>query len=253
MDDATPVRVKQDSSYRLSNNPNSVWFRLDNDFKSINKTKCFNGATDKYGYCAYDLDSAMKTFTWFALTRSLNGKYPTWANQSDIWPPNIRPELEKYWYALCFAFVLAENRCVVTKFEKDNPVEGAPDVFVDNPLCPCNPDAFWATTLDSEVSKEHKLAYTLVNKIKEFYRLWNMNYCKGQFLQHVGLHEEPYFKYFAYPDFLTPYSGLIQIRKYAELNACSDLFEIIAEIQDLTKKVKEEIYRLLVSEFKYFE
>ena len=46
-----------------------------------------------------------------------------------------------------FAFVLAENRCVVTKFERGNPVEGAPEVFVDNPLCPTNKESFWSTTL----------------------------------------------------------------------------------------------------------
>jgi hypothetical protein len=85
------------------------------------------------------------------------------------------------------------------------------------------------------------------------YKKWNVGYCKGQFLQHVGLQNESYFKYFDYPDFLTPYSGLIQIRKYAELNAYSELIDLFAEIQDLTRKVKDEIYRLLVVEFRYFE
>jgi restriction endonuclease S subunit len=33
----------------------------------------------------------------------------------------------------------------------------------------------------------------------------------------------------------------------------SDLLDIFKEIQELTSKVKDEIYRLLVEEFKYFE
>jgi len=154
---------------------------------------------------------------------------------------------------LCFAFGLSENRCVVTKFEADNPVAGAPEVFVDNPLCPTNPESFWATTLASEVNKEHDVAYQLVGKITELYRTWNINYCQGQFLYDVGLKEEAYFKYFDYTDFLTPYSGLIQLRKYAEQQNFADLLDLFDEIKSLTKKVKDEIYRLQVVEFRYFE
>lgn len=252
-DDLTPVRISQDNYNRMSNLPNNIWFRLDNVFINLNQTKCFNGAPDKYGFCAYDLFSAKIILSWFTITKILNGRYPIWANQYDIWPPNIKLEFEEYWYALCFSFVLAENRCVVTKIEADNPVKGAPEIFVDNPLCPSNPDAFWATTLDNEVKPEHVLAYALVSRIKALYKLWNINYCKSQPIYHVGLHDEPYFKYFHYADFLTPYSGLIQIRKYAELNGLVDLLDIFAEIQELTKKVREEIYHLLVDEFKYFE
>jgi hypothetical protein len=253
MDDNSPVRLRQESFNRLSNEPNRVWFRLDTVYLNINQTKTFSGPADNRSYCAYNLESAKVTFCWFALTKAINGQYPIWANQFDIWAPNIKPKFEKYWYALCFAFVLAENRCIVTKFEKDNPVKGTPEVFVDNPLCPANPEAFWATTLDNKVLKEHKLAFELVKKIKELYKHWNLNYCKGQFMQHVGLHNEPYFRFFNYADFLTPYSGLIQIRKYAEINACADLIDFSSEIQVLTKEVREEIYRLLVVEFKYFE
>jgi hypothetical protein len=63
MDDCTPVRIKQDSLNRMSNLPDRVWFRLDNDFKGINKTKVFNGAADNRSYCAYDLPSAKATFS----------------------------------------------------------------------------------------------------------------------------------------------------------------------------------------------
>ena len=74
-----------------------------------------------------------------------------------------------------------------------------------------------------------------------------------QAFQNFGLQDEPYFRYFDYPDFLTPYSGLIQIRKYAEIHGREDLQHLFKEISVLTKKVKEEIYRLLVEEFRYFE
>jgi hypothetical protein len=93
----------------------------------------------------------------------------------------------------------------------------------------------------------------LITKKTELYTHWNKNYCKGQWLTNVGLHNEPYFKYFDYPDFLSPHSGLIQVRKYAENEGKADLLDLFAEISALTKQVKEEIYRLLVNDFKYFE
>lgn len=253
MDDNTPIRVRQEPCNRLNNNPDRVWLQLRPTFIDVNLTKVQSGPQDKYAYCAYDLASAKATFTWFAITKALNGAYPVWANQYDIWPPQIKPDLESYWYSLCFAFVLAENRCVVTKFEENNPVKEAPEVFVDNPICPTNKNSFWSTTLDAAIVKEPDVAFLLVEKIKELYRYWNLNYCKGQYLYHVGLQNEPYFKYFDYPDFLTPYSGLIQIRKYAEQEGLADLLDLFLEVIKLTKLVKAEIYRLLVVEFGYFE
>ncbi len=79
------------------------------------------------------------------------------------------------------------------------------------------------------------------------------NHCKGDYLYNCGLHNESYFKYFNYPDFITPYSGLIQIRKYSELQADVELLNRLVEIGKLAKAVRQEIYRLLVVEFGYFE
>jgi len=167
MDDCTPVRVNQEFLHRFSNNPDRIWFYLDNRIIKINLLKCFNGPADNRSYCAYDLQSAKSILTWFCTGKSIVGKYPIWANQYDLWLPKIKLELEEYWFALCFSFVLSENRCIVTMFEKDNPVKGAPEVFVDNPLCPANPESFWSSILNSKVTLEHTLAFRLVNKIKK--------------------------------------------------------------------------------------
>jgi hypothetical protein len=261
MDDLSPVRIRGKNDIRYnSSSKDQIWFRIDTALKDINKGKCFNGPTDNRSYCAYNLPSSKVLCTWFALAKALNGRYPVWANQFDIWPPNIISDSEHYWYSLCFAFVLAENRCVVTKFEKDNPVEGAVEIFVDNPLCPKNIESFWSIILDKQIitdniqpSKDANISWCLVDKVKELYTIWNKNYCKGQFLYNVGLHDQSYFKYFNYADFLTPYSGLIQIKKYAEQENCDDLLQIFTEVTALSKKVKDEIYKLLVVDFKYFE
>jgi hypothetical protein len=255
MDNGTPVRIKPKEDGRFSqNHEERVWFRLDNDIKSINKTRLINGPPDKYGYCAYDLESANKTFAWFALTKALNVHgYPLWANQFDIWMPNITEERKRYFYSLCFAFGLAENNCVVTTFEADNPVTGAPEIFIDNPLCPINPDSFWSKTLDNQVVKRPTIARELVDLIRKLYEVWKTKYCVSSLVPSVGLDDEPYFKFFNYPDFITPYSGLVQIKKYTEVNRADDLTDQIKEINEKKKMVLEEIYRLLVEEFKYFE
>jgi hypothetical protein len=257
MDDCTPCRIKNDSDNRMSNKPDRIWFYLDNRIQQVNLLKCFNGPTDNRSYCAYDLESSKNIFSWFCIGKSIVGVYPLWANMLDLWQPTILKEKEAEWYALCFAFVLAENRCVVTKFEKDNPIKDAPEVFVDNPLCPTNKESFWATTLQPFINEQkldsENAAILLINQITELYKYWNYHYCKGQYLYNNGLHTEPYFKYFNYPDFLTPYSGLIQIKKYAELQGDAELLDRFSAISSLSKAVKQQLYNLLVKDFGYFE
>lgn len=254
MDNLTPVRIIQDSLNRMSNSPDRIWYRLDTDFKGTNRTKIFNGPADNRSYCAYDLDSAKVLNCWFAITKAFNGTYPVWANQFDIWMPNIPEAVATDFYALCFAFALAENRCVVTKFEANNPVAGAPEVFVDNPLSTNNPDAFWHTTLLPLVQQSKQPeALALVKAVTDLYRYWNHQYTKGQFMEYVGLHNEAYFKYFDYPDFLTPNSGLIQLRKYAEIHQETELLSRFGIIMEATKAAKKAIYTLLVEDCRYFE
>lgn len=253
MDDNTPVRLRQEPSERLSNEPDRVWFMLMSSFSSINLQQIHSGAANSRSYCAYDVLSSQALFSWYAISKSIFGRNPLWTNQYEIWQPNISENLKTDWFALCYAFGLAENRCVVTKFEKDNPIEGAPEVWVDNPMSPNNQESFYRTTLQKEIKKTKSVAKDLATTIEEFYQYWNLNYTKGQILENVGLHEEAYFKYFDYPDFVTKESGLIQIKKYADINDCADLLEKIGAITSKTKFVKEEIYRMLLEDFNYFK
>lgn len=253
MDDNTPVRLKQEPSERLSNAPDRVWFMLMSSFSSINLQQIHSGAANSRSYCAYDVFSSQALFSWYAISKSIFGRNPLWTNQYEIWQPNISENLKEEWFALCYAFGLAENRCVVTKFEKDNPVAGVPEIWVDNPMSPNNQESFYRTTLQKEINKTSSVAKELEITIEDFYKYWNLNYTKGQLIENVGLENEAYFKYFEYPSFLTKDSGLIQIKKYADINECSDLLKKITVISENTKKVKEEIYRMLTFDFKYFE
>jgi hypothetical protein len=193
------------------------------------------------------------------MTKVFNGKYPLWANQFDLWMPdfNASPNAAERFYALSFAFGLAENRCVATKFEANNPVAGAPEVLVENPLCPTLIRSFWSSTLqpflDSLPHDTAPEAQVLVKKIRTLYELWNRDYCHGQWLDEVGLKEEAYFRYFAYEDFLTPHSGLIQIRKYADTHREAALLAAFEDILAATRAVREALYTLLVEKLGYFQ
>ena len=90
-------------------------------------------------------------------------------------------------------------------------------------------------------------------KLSEFVAWCQQHITGDEILRSVGLQDEPYFKYFDYKDFVTPHSGLIQIRKYAEIHNATDLLELFEKISAKTKEVREEIYRLLVDEFAYFD
>jgi hypothetical protein len=253
MDDNTPVRIRQDNYGRMSKEPDRLWCKLESSLVNANLLRLHSGPADNRCYCALDYNSAAVLLEWYSIAKAINGRYPVWANQFDIWKPNIPAQEKKAFNSLCLAYALADNRCVVTKFEKDNPVAGAPEVFVDNPLCPTNQESFWSSTLDREIVDSPVLAGELVELVRQLYKTWNRKYCKGQNLYSVGLHDEPYFKYFDYKDFVTPHSGLIQIRKYAESKNAEDLLELFAKISAKTKEVREEIHRLLVEEFGYFE
>jgi hypothetical protein len=222
-------------------------------FSSINLQQIHSGAANSRSYCAYDILSSQALFGWYAISKAVVGRNPLWCNQYEIWQPNISKKLQNDWNALCYAFGLAENRCVVTKFEKDNPIVGAPEIWVDNPMSPNNLDSFYCAVLQNEIKKSNTIAKDLTAAIEDFYQYWNMNYTKGQILENVGLQDEPYFKYFDYPDFVTKNSGLIQIKKYAEVNQCVDLIEKMTNILTLTKNVRDAIYTMLVDDFKYFE
>ena len=260
MDNCTPVRIKRkigDIRF-FKKSYECVWFNLANEFKNINSNKIHNGPPDKYGYCAYDLDSTKIYFSWFAISKTLSGNYPIWANQFDLWLPKIPKELENYFYSLCFALALAENRCVVTKFPQDNPVVDSPEVFVDNPLSPLNPESFYNTVLRSFIvengleiesqknpKKNKNLPIQLLQTFEKMYQTFAQKCCSSGILQNVGLQNEPYFRYFDYADFLTPNSGIVQIRKYAEIHSHTDLCAILVEIKKLNLEIKNEIWQIL--------
>jgi len=250
MDNQTPCRLKADKGNRVSKK-NIVWFRLDSSVSDINKTVCQNAPTPVKSYSAYDLESAKKTFTWFAITKSIIGRYPLMFNQSVLWAPDISKEKEDEFYSLCFTFGLMNNDCVVTRFEKNNPIDNTPEIFLDNPLCPINKQSFWSEVLDKEIKCED--AMVGVETIKQLYNYWDKNFTKGKTKYDECLKDMACFKYFNYEPFLTQFSGLVQIKKYAIKYANIELLQQFERIEKIKKEIKDKIFLLLTKDFKYFE
>ena len=92
----------------------------------------------------------------------------------------------------------------------------------------------------------------MIKSIGVLYKHWGEEVCKGSRIEYVGLDQEPYFKYFDYPDFVVPFSGLTQIKRFSEINRVDEISEYLEDIKKSTKDVLNEIYTLLVDEFKYF-
>jgi len=70
-----------------------------------------------------------------------------WIDSNNLWAPNISNELQEKIFQAAFAIGYAENECVETKFPANNPLAGSPEINVNTPMTPLNPDSFWSTTL----------------------------------------------------------------------------------------------------------
>ncbi|MGS2716684.1 hypothetical protein ACVBE9_00790 [Eionea flava] len=253
MDNGTPVRIPRKKDVRFEGEPGRYpWFRFDTAFLDMNKVRCLNAPPDQKGYCAYDLETAKKFFLWFGLAKSLTGYYPLWANQFDIWAiQKDDPEL----ISLCFALGFIENRSVVTKFEANNPLPNENEVFLDNPFSPNNKGSFWNTILVPYIlsTEENGLAKEVVDKSNDVYLYLNKNICDGKVIEDVGLDSEPYFEFFRYKDFLGPNSGLIQLRKYSQLNGDTKLSTHLEDLDSLGRNIKSNISEIIVKKHCYFE
>ena len=236
---------------------------MDTRIQKLNLLQIFSGPADNRSFCAYDLASARATLGWFGIGKALVGNYPLHFNLSNLWPPIFpvdSPETEATFYRLCFAYGLAENRCIELTFPANDPVPGASAVRVENPLCPSNPDAFWATCLATTFAGFDQIddpAAALVRAVQAVYRHWNMHHTPDGPLAAPLLADEPYFRHFqpAHPPVLTRRAGLVQLRKYAELYPAEteELGLLLGRMRKQATAVRQELHRVLVQELHYFE
>ncbi len=237
MDDLTPCRINKNPS-------GCPWFRLNNQFMDSRKTRCFSGPPDKYAYSAKDSETAKKLFIWFALGRTFaTFNYPLWADALELWPINIPATLFNYVLKIVFSIGLAENECIETLFPADNPVKGAPEIMIFNPMAPTNPESFWSRHMDQLFSESKSTPDQLVRSVKNLYVVWR-NIFHGR-PEIIAPFKRPYF---VNEGALKITSGIVQIKDYANEMDNRPLLEAYQNVQHLLKKTKEEFYTLLLKE-----
>jgi hypothetical protein len=243
MDDLTPCRVKRS----IREKP---WFRLNSPFMDIKKNRCFSGPPDQKGFCAADLESAKKLFFWYSLARTfLQHPYPMWIDSDEMWQPMIPIEVEKVVFQTAFAIAYAENECVQTRFPANNPVSGAPELVVNNPLTPLDTQSFWSITMNPFCSSaESSNTTALIKVVDELFAQWKMIFRNRA---EVPMGKKPYL---LSAGGLTVGAGIVQIKDYARETNNVSLQQKLAEIQIKLKILKSEFFDLSSSRsgFDYF-
>jgi hypothetical protein len=144
MDNLTPCRIPGRAQADVP------WFRLDNPFMDYRRARCFSGTPDQKGYYPdpQNLASADQVFIWYAIQKAFaefaDSPYPLWADPLNLWVPVVSAEQALPVRLLTRAIAFADNECVETTFPADNPVHGAPEVVVANPMSPNAADSYWS-------------------------------------------------------------------------------------------------------------
>jgi len=235
MDELTPCRVKRST-------PDKPWLYLDTRFMSIKKARCLSGPPTHLGYCATNLDSAKKLFFWYALARTfLQTTYPMWIDADNMWEPTIPEKLEKSVFQMAFAIGYAENECVQTRFPANNPVQGLPELVVNNPMTPLV-DTFWAKTMRPYCDDSPSEAVTsLIAAVDKLYSDWKRLF-KGQ--TELPLSRRPYMLDDQGPQLG---AGIPQIRAYAEEADDKTLSADWSVVTGLLSSAKTQFHGLISS------
>lgn len=237
MDDLTPCRTLK----RAAEVPH---FHLDPRMMRLRDSRCLSGHSSHYSYQAQTPDEAERLFFWYALGRTFSEfGYPMWADAMEVWAPspNYEPDKDVLAYALAIGF--AENECVETVFPGNNPVRGANELHVRNPMSP-DIDSFWSRNLDPIVRQSGVVGPNrLVRKVKDLYGLWSTRFVTQNELF------VPYKRnYFVDGGVLGKSAGILQIRDYAVETNDSDLLEALRDMRENLRAVKGEFNNILVGD-----
>jgi hypothetical protein len=242
MDDLTPCRVKTSTSDR-------PWLNLDNRFMAVKKSRCFSGPPTHLGYPALDIESAKKLFFWYSLGRTfVQRPYPMWIDADGMWAPSIPKLLEKMTFQTAFAIAYAENECVETRFPANDPVKGASELFIRNPMTPLNSGSFWSATLRPYIDNDAPPnVLSLVNAVDKVYLIWD-----GNFKTNTEIPVAYTKPYFIGEGVLTRTAGLVQIKDYAIEANLSDLLGSLQVVQENLKAVKNDFFDHINIKLAYF-
>lgn len=247
MDDLTPCRIKKsvENAQPLQGRASAPWFHLNPQFMHVKINRCFSGPHNCRSYHAPDLDSAQKCFVWYALARTLQTfGYPMWADAEELWvPADTNAPLYSKLIDYAFALGFAENECVETVFPAHNPIQGAPEISISNPMTPNNPKSFWNTVMLPSMTTK----MDLINAVNAIFKEWASRFKDTSEI--VAPFQKPYF---ITQGVLRKTAGLIQIRHYAEAVNDDVLLKLDETMKTRLKDTKKEFYDFLVGDLNYF-
>ena len=109
-----------------------------------------------------------------------------------MWEPTIPDEINKETFQSALAIAYAENECVEAYFPANNPIRGATELFVGNPMTPLNPGSFWSAVLRPSIDKDASQSVrSLVGVVDGVFQDW-----RGLFKGCAEIpvsYEQPYF------------------------------------------------------------
>ena len=240
--DRTPCRttVKTDEV-------NKPWFYLDSRFMKVGTVRLLSGLPDSRGFCAVNEEVSKKLLIWYATAKSFaQCGYPLWANMLEMWEPNIQDK-SKYKKLLNYSIAIsyADNECMDVVFPANNPVKGAPEIYVSNQMTPMNKESFWMTVVKPlfSDSNEKSTSTALINKMDELFKAWK-NHLGGK--PSIAISYEK--NYFIDSGSLGIGAGLIQIKDYATETNNTKLLELLNSVSSLLKQAKSELHEFINSE-----
>ncbi|MDL1870702.1 hypothetical protein FBR05_00690 [Deltaproteobacteria bacterium PRO3] len=235
MDDLTPCRINKESF-------NVPHFHLDVRFMRVRAYRCFSGHADNRSFAANSMEEAKKLFLWFSLGKTFaHCSYPLWVDALEIWTPIIPQRFSNEVLKYSFAIGFSENECVETIFPANNPVNGAPEIIVSNPMAPTSPESFWSKNMAQVFSESKSTPDKLVQSVENLYSVWKNNFHGRPEI--IAPFKRPYF---ITKGALRVTAGIVQIKDYANETDDKALLGVYEDVQKLLKQTKEEFYNLLL-------
>jgi hypothetical protein len=232
MDDMTPCRIRHPTQP-------VPHFHLDSRFMRVRRYRCFSGPADNRSFAPATPEQAEKLFVWFALGRTFAQEgYPMWADAFELWPPTMDPPAHGALVRFAYAIGFADNECVSIAFPANNPIKGAPEVHVANPMTSLDGTSYWSKVMAPMFAKNSAdQPAILVAAVKATFAEWDRLVNKGQ-----ELHVETLPEYMIGIQPLARGAGLVQIRDYArEANEATALRSALAIVAEQLRNTKEAL------------
>jgi hypothetical protein len=239
MDDLTPVRL-----LRPPRGVNGMpWFRLDNPFMDYRKARCLSGSPDQKGFYP-EPAVAGRVFFWYAAQKCFaEYGYPMWADPMDLWAPVVPLSLDANVRLLTYAIAFADNECLECEFPANNPIMGAPRIFVANPMSPNDVTSWWNKNAAPLFGGAAGVGGRTLTAVTELYAQWKTIFRAQRRLPWEA--KKPY--YVGGAGELSASSGLVQIKEYIDHKGDAALAAQYGNVQRAVKDAKHEFHRLLMA------